>query len=66
MGDIIKSKTRYDFMDYKALFDMTGKVCVITGGSGYLGSGNLQAVFYGAWGIGGSGWRFCCSGGVLL
>src|SRR5699024_12613343 len=33
---------------------------------GYLGSGNLQAVFYGAWGIGGSGWRFGCSGGVLL
>ncbi len=42
MGDIIKSKTRYDFMDYKALFDMTGKVCVITGGSGYLGSGNIK------------------------
>ena len=29
-------------MDYKALFDMTGKVCIITGGSGYLGSGNIK------------------------
>jgi len=29
-------------MELKHLFDMTGKVCVITGGSGYLGSGNVQ------------------------
>ena len=29
-------------MELKHLFDMTGKVCIITGGSGYLGSGNVQ------------------------
>ena len=25
-------------MDYNKLFDMTGKVCIVTGGMGYLGS----------------------------
>ncbi len=25
-------------MDYKKLFDLTGKVCIVTGGTGYLGS----------------------------
>ncbi len=29
-------------MDYKQLFDLTGKVCVVTGGSGYLGSENVK------------------------
>ena len=29
-------------MDYKKLFDMTGKVCVVTGGTGYLCSTNVQ------------------------
>lgn len=29
-------------MKYKDLFDMTGKVCVVTGGTGYLCSGNVQ------------------------
>jgi len=29
-------------MDYKQLFDLTGKVCVITGGMGYLGSENVK------------------------
>ena len=29
-------------MGYKDLFDMTGKVCVVTGGTGYLGSANVQ------------------------
>lgn len=29
-------------MDYKKLFDMTGKVCIVTGGSGYLGSANVK------------------------
>lgn len=29
-------------MDYKKLFDMTGKICIVTGGTGYLGSGNVQ------------------------
>lgn len=31
-------------MDYKSLFDMTGKVCIVTGGSGYLGSANIKAL----------------------
>ena len=31
-------------MDYKQLFDMTGKVCIVTGGSGYLGSTNVKAL----------------------
>ena len=25
-------------MDYKKLMDMTGKVCIVTGGTGYLGT----------------------------
>ena len=29
-------------MDYKKLFDLTGKVCVVTGGSGYLGTENIK------------------------
>lgn len=29
-------------MDYKELFDMTGKVCIVTGGSGYLGSASVK------------------------
>ena len=29
-------------MDYKKLFDMTNKVCVVTGGTGYLGSQNVK------------------------
>lgn len=29
-------------MNYKDLFDMTGKVCIVTGGTGYLGSTNVQ------------------------
>ena len=29
-------------MDYKQLFDLTGKVCVVTGGMGYLGSENVK------------------------
>ncbi len=29
-------------MDYKKLFDLTGKVCIITGGTGYLGSANAK------------------------
>lgn len=29
-------------MNYKDLFDMTGKVCVVTGGTGYLGAANVQ------------------------
>lgn len=29
-------------MDYKKLFDLTGKVCVVTGGTGYLGSENVK------------------------
>ncbi len=29
-------------MDYKKLFDMTGKVCIVTGGTGYLGSENVK------------------------
>ena len=31
-------------MDYKKLFDMTGKVCIVTGGTGYLGSENVKAL----------------------
>lgn len=31
-------------MDYKALFDLTGKVCIVIGGSGYLGSANVKAL----------------------
>lgn len=29
-------------IDYKGLLDMTGKVCLVTGGIGYLCSGNVQ------------------------
>ena len=29
-------------MDYKQLFDLTGKICVVTGGTGYLGSENVK------------------------
>ena len=29
-------------MDYKQLFDLSGKVCIVTGGSGYLGSENVK------------------------
>ncbi len=29
-------------MDYRKLFDMTGKVCIVTGGAGYLGSENVK------------------------
>lgn len=28
-------------MDYKKLFDLTGKVCIVTGGTGYLGSAKI-------------------------
>lgn len=31
-------------MDYKKLFDLTGKICVVTGGMGYLGSENVKAL----------------------
>jgi len=31
-------------MDYQKLFDMTGKVCIVTGGTGYLGSANVKAL----------------------
>ena len=31
-------------MDYRSLFDMTGKVCIVIGGSGYLGSANVKAL----------------------
>lgn len=31
-------------MDYKKLFDMTGKVCIVTGGTGYLGCENVKAL----------------------
>ncbi|MBQ8249424.1 MAG: SDR family oxidoreductase [Clostridia bacterium] len=31
-------------MDYKKLFDLTGKVCIVTGGTGYLGSENVKAL----------------------
>lgn len=29
-------------MDYKQLFDLTGKVCIVTGGTGYLGAENVK------------------------
>ena len=29
-------------MDYRKLMDLTGKVCVVTGGTGYLGSENIK------------------------
>ncbi len=29
-------------MDYKKLFDLTGKICIVTGGTGYLGSENVK------------------------
>ncbi len=29
-------------MDYKQLFDLTGKICVVTGGTGYLGRENVK------------------------
>ena len=29
-------------MEYKKLFDLTGKVCIVTGGTGYLGSENVR------------------------
>lgn len=31
-------------VDYKEMFDMTGKVCIVTGGTGYLGSANVKAL----------------------
>lgn len=31
-------------MDYNKLFSMEGKVCIVTGGSGYLGSENIKAI----------------------
>ena len=31
-------------MDYKKLFDMTGKICIVTGGTGYLGSENVKVL----------------------
>ena len=31
-------------MDYSKLFDMTGKVAIVTGGTGYLGSTNVKAL----------------------
>ena len=31
-------------MDYKKLFDLTGKVAVVTGGTGYLGSENVKVL----------------------
>lgn len=31
-------------MDYRKLFDMTGKICVVTGAAGYLGSENAKAL----------------------
>ena len=31
-------------MDYKKLFDLTGKVCIVTGGTGYLGSANVKCL----------------------
>lgn len=31
-------------MDYKKLFDMTGKVCIVTGGYGYLGGASCKAM----------------------
>ena len=29
-------------MDYKQLFDWTGKICIVTGGTGYLGAENVK------------------------
>lgn len=31
-------------MDYQKLFDLTGKICIVTGGTGYLGSANIKAL----------------------
>lgn len=31
-------------MDYRKLMDMTGKVCIVTGGVGYLGSENVKVL----------------------
>ena len=31
-------------MDYQKLFDLTGKICVVTGGSGYLGTEALSRI----------------------
>lgn len=31
-------------MDYKKLFDLSGKICVVTGGTGYLGSANAKCL----------------------
>ena len=31
-------------MDYSKLFDLTGKVAIVTGGTGYLGSTNVKAM----------------------
>lgn len=31
-------------MDYKKLFDMTGRVCIVTGGYGYLGAASCKAL----------------------
>ncbi|MBQ2890691.1 MAG: SDR family oxidoreductase [Clostridia bacterium] len=31
-------------MDYKKLFDLTGKVAIVTGGAGYLGAENVKAL----------------------
>jgi len=31
-------------MDYRKLFDLSGKICVITGGTGYLGSANVKCL----------------------
>ena len=31
-------------MDYKQLFDLTGKICIVTGGTGYLGAENVKVL----------------------
>jgi len=31
-------------MDYKSLFDLTGKVCIVTGATGYLGNANARCL----------------------
>ncbi|MBE6972473.1 MAG: SDR family oxidoreductase [Ruminococcaceae bacterium] len=31
-------------MDYKKLFDLTGKVCIVTGATGYLGNANAKCL----------------------
>lgn len=31
-------------MDYRKLLDLTGKICVVTGGTGYLGSENVKVL----------------------